>query len=101
MTHEDAIIVGESYWLRIPDVKLDDAQLTVGNAPDSFSVSVRDDTDTQIGTGTLTENATTVGTWQVKLLAPATPQRLRLIATATKGASVGKWTKTVVVEAAR
>jgi len=101
MSHEDAIIVGESYWLRIPDVMLDRVQLNASNLPDSFTVSVRDDSDTQIGTGTLAHDATEDGTWQVKLLAPSTPQRLRLIATATKGASVGKWTKTIVVEAAR
>jgi len=86
---------GETFWFRIPDVQLNDIPVTAeANArPDTFTWLMTDDTGAPVSgqAGDMSHSSGIEGLWEAVLLAPSTPARYHVHATATKGQSVGKW----------
>ena len=86
---------GETFWFRIPDVKLNDVQVTAEatTRPDTFTWLMTDDLGSPIvgQAGDMNPSASAPGTWEAVLVAPTGPARYHVHATATKGPSIGKW----------
>lgn len=89
----DKLFVGESFWIEIPGVTLDDVPVTEVGDVDTFTYEVMDSAGEPIVglTGSLAPHPTTAGLWRAKLSIP-TPGRVIISAKATKGASSeGYW----------
>lgn len=66
---------------------------------DSVAYLLANSAGTEVGTGTLTEDATTADTWRAECVAPATEGAYKITVTATVGTTVGKFKGTMRVKA--
>lgn len=99
MPASEPIYTSESFYFRIPNVKLNDSAVTdAANIPDSFTYSMVDDNGAALGspiTGSMTYSATalvngiTTPSWQAVIVAPSAAARYHLHAIVTKGTNVG------------
>lgn len=90
----DPLYGGETFWYRIPDVRLNDVPVTpeAGKAPDSFLYEITDSRGNSVNQfGDMSANSLDNDTWEAVITAPSTPGLYHVHATATKGQSIGKW----------
>ena len=91
----DPLYGGETFWFRIPDVRLNGIQVTADatTRPETFVWTMTDDMgEAVVGqAGDMSYSTSVPGQWEAVLVAPNAPARYHVHAEAKKGPSIGKW----------
>ena len=99
MPQTEAIFTEETFYFRIPNVKLNDSAVTdAANIPDSFTYEGLDEHGAALSptiSGSMTYNATalingvTTPCWEAIITAPTASRKCHLHGVVTKGTNVG------------
>ena len=99
LTDGKPIYTGQSKWLRIPDVKIEEVLVTEANAPESFTYRFIQHKAT-VGNGDLAHSPDVPGTWEKKVILPTTSgvTIAQAVLTDDAGNTVEVWQETFVLE---